>query len=650
MKSIQCMLLSLLMVFGGCDYLDIVPEGDVETTASIFTNRKKADTWLYTAYLALMPLGQVYANPAFLGADEFTTGNYLRNNFSGNQAFGGLFIADGLQMSQEPYGDIWGAIYYSRIRYCNTFLENIENVYDMDDLEKKQWAAEVKALKAFIYFDLVRHYGPIVLVPENISPEVPVSEMRTPRVHVDTCFKEIIRLLDEAIPDLLPNTEKEPSRKAYFCLESALMLKAKVLLTAASPQFNGNGFYLNFKGKNGEALFSTEEDPERWRLAAEAADEAVRVCEQNGRGLYSGSEGQKTGLLNTMRDIEYSVHNLLFNNTECLLAVKNSQNFETGIDVLCRYTMPLFESTDELYNSRFMGTLSPSMKMVEKYYTDNGLPINMDKTWDYSGRYEMNRETDSKYKDVIPLGEDVLGLHLRREPRFYANIAADRCYWRMGKDEGAVIRNYVVEMYRNERFGTRSATIQSSEMQNINGYFLKKFVYSDLASRTYHTAIKSQGDDPVVIMRMAELYLMQAEAWNEYEGPSERVYGPLNKVRKRAGIPDVVSAWKNYSKIPSKVDSREGMREIIRWEYDVELAFEGQRFWNLRRWKTAHEELNEVQYGWNVLGETAQSFYNNFRGPVVVWSKREFKSPRDYLFPLNNEEVMISSYVQNIGW
>ncbi|MDE7073971.1 MAG: RagB/SusD family nutrient uptake outer membrane protein, partial [Odoribacter sp.] len=69
-----------------------------------------------------------------------------------------------------------------------------------------------------------------------------------------------------------------------------------------------------------------------------------------------------------------------------------------------------------------------------------------------------------------------------------------------------------------------------------------------------------------------------------------------------------------------------------------------------RRWKTAHEEMNDKLYGWNVLGESATQFYNNFEGPVVVWDKLKFVSPRDYLFPIRSEEVVVSNYVQNPGW
>ena len=153
-------------------------------------------------------------------------------------------------------------------------------------------------------------------------------------------------------------------------------------------------------------------------------------------------------------------------------------------------------------------------------------------------------------------------------------------------------------------------------------------------------------------MRLAELYLMKAEAWNEYlDAPDEtHVYAPLNEVRRRAGILDVVTAWTNYSKTPDKVTTKAGMREIIRQEWNIEFAFEGRRFWNLRRWLTASDELNVPQYGWNILGQNARQFYNNFEGPVVVWNNRGFVAPRDYLFPILAEEILISGCRQNPGW
>ena len=55
-------------------------------------------------------------------------------------------------------------------------------------------------------------------------------------------------------------------------------------------------------------------------------------------------------------------------------------------------------------------------------------------------------------------------------------------------------------------------------------------------------------------------------------------------------------------------------------------------------------------YGWNILGDTEERFFNNYTKPIVVWKKRSFTAPRDYLFPIGSEEVMISGCVQNPDW
>lgn len=189
-------------------------------------------------------------------------------------------------MAHEPYGNIWnkggrfgGTIsFYENIRSCNIFLENIDNVYNMGAGEKHQWAAEVKALKAYLYFELVRRYGPIVLVPSNLDVDSDISLLQQPRVHVDTCFNEIVRLLDEAIRYLPYSALRGTERAAYFSLESAWALKAKVLLYAASPLFNGNEYYANFKGKTGELLFNPEYDAEKASCGF-SCRHAVLVCE-----------------------------------------------------------------------------------------------------------------------------------------------------------------------------------------------------------------------------------------------------------------------------------------------------------------------------------------------------------------------------------
>ena len=187
-----------MLLLTGCDYLNRVPEKDIETVESLFEQRTKAESWWKGLYGEVNTvLTSLTNNTSFLGADEFVTCQALYN--STTFRLDGLKVADGLQMSQSPYGSLWYKM-YTVIRNANTFLENIDNTYNITDEDREWWKADVKALKAFIYFELVRRYGPICLVPQNMPMELDVSAYQLPRQHVDTCFKEIVRLLDEAAP------------------------------------------------------------------------------------------------------------------------------------------------------------------------------------------------------------------------------------------------------------------------------------------------------------------------------------------------------------------------------------------------------------------------------------------------------------------
>ena len=472
--------------------------------------------------------------------------------------------------------------------------------------------------------------------------DLPVKDYQLPRQHVDTCFKEIINLLDESMEYVPKHSQKISNYGHTFSLEAVYALKAKVLLYAASPLFNGNAFYSDFRNKNGELLFNSTYDRNRWLLAAEAADKAAEMCEEGGRALVSGATGKKTDLLNKMADIE-NMSFSRFNNSEYLLEWKYPSQFY-------QFFLPRLVGDDDNFDSQTLGCLSPSMKMVEMYYTANGLPIDADITWSYSNRYKLASESSPVYEGVIPMNIDVVNLHLRREPRFYACVAGDRMYWQRGTNTVDVDYNFLVKAHKGEEpWGTQYDFIVSNSWQNINGYWLKKHLFSWFQTKGY--ANNLQGSETAAIIRLAEVYLMQAEAWNEYlDQPDSRVYDPLDKVRERAGILPVREAWGSYSNNPVKVTTKVGMRDIIHQEYSIEFAFEGHRYWDLRRWLTAHQTMNEKQYGWNVIGTTDQAFYNYETGPIVVYSSNKFIAPRDDLDPFDAEEILISGMVQNPGW
>lgn len=640
MKKYLLSILCGILLLPGCNYLDMVPEKDIETIESLFEQRTKVENWWKGLY---SELNRIFAdfrvNTAYLGADEFVTCQALYNSTLYN--LDGLKIADGLQMSQNPYGSIWYRMYVV-IRNCNIFLENVDHTYNMSEEDRNWWKADVKAVKAYVYFELVRRYGPICLIPQNMPVDLPVKDYQLPRQHVDTCFKEIINLLDESMEYVPKHSQRISNYGHTFSLEAVYALKAKVLLYAASPLFNGNAFYSDFKNKDGELLFNSTYDRNKWLLAAEAADKAAEMCEEGGRALISGTTVKKTDLLNKMSDIETMTFSR-FTNSEYLLEWKYPSTFH-------QFFLPRLVGDDDNFDSQALGCLPPSMKMVEMYYTSNGLPIDADITWSYNNRYKLGSESSPVYEGVIPMNTDVVNLHLRREPRFYASIAGDRMYWQRGTNTADKDYNLLVRAHKGEEpWGTQYDFIVSNSWQNINGYWLKKHLFSWYNTLGYSNNL--QGNETAAIIRLAEVYLMQAEAWNEYlDQPDSRVYDPLDKVRERAGILPVREAWGNYSNNPTKVTTKVGMRDIIHQEYGIEFAFEGHRYWDLRRWLTAHQTMNEKQYGWNVIGTTDQAFYNYETGPVVVWSSNKFIAPRDYLDPFDAEEILISGMVQNPGW
>lgn len=658
-KNILLLSCSLALLTSCNDFLDLVPEKDITTIPSIYEVRKNVEEQEADCYSYICGLACPHANIGMMATDEWVGNQYVRDvpQGMGRITLSMMNVGDGQQNVQSPYDNKWSQTsYYNALRYINLFLKYVPSTYDMTDDEKREWMAEVKVLKAFIYFQLVKRYGPIILVPENIPTNASLDEMKQPRQPIDKCFDAIVSLIDEAISDgLLSKAQQNTTHTAYFNHESALALKAVVLTYAASPLFNGNSDFADFKNRNGEQLFPQKKDPEKWHKAAVACDEAIKACEQAGYKLVSGNSSKSTKLLNTMLDLEKRTENPGYTNTESIFSVKFANTYMYNFNKLYSWILPYFKSTDYYnYSSDNLGSVAPSMKMVEMYYTDKGLPISEDPSWDYTARFAgMSQETDqATYDKVIPAGTPVLNLHLRREPRFYADIAADRTYFQRGPEKTSswdTDYNLLVKAYKGESFGTDVSSIREDIPQNLTGYWVKKSLYSDIAGKNYANSYASKSaDDPFSLIRLAELYLMDAEAWNEYEGPSEKVYSQLNKVRERAGIPDVQSSWAQ-AKHPNMINTKEGMRAIIQQETNIEMAFEGQRYFNLLRWKEG-EVLGEPIYGWNIVGEDAASFYNNWRGPIVVWGKRKFIAPRDYFHPIRTEEIQISGCKQNPGW
>jgi hypothetical protein len=231
-------------------------------------------------------------------------------------------------------------------------------------------------------------------------------------------------------------------------------------------------------------------------------------------------------------------------------------------------------------------------------------------------------------------GVQTVKLHLNRELRFYTSLAVAGSYFRA--------QRYRINatMFNGEDCGRGSG---NGNCFYTTGIGHQKFVHpQSSAGWAFRTVVF-----PYPIIRMADLYLLKAEALNEYSGPSQEVYDALNVVRQRAGIPDIEKVWADptLARTVGKHTNQADLRDIILQERGIELAFEGSRHWDMVGYKRAVSEFSKPILGWNDRGATAQTFY--------ILESKQFRrfTPTDYLWPIDLKEMNINSNLkQNPGW
>jgi hypothetical protein len=625
-----------------CNYLDVVPD-NVATIDYAFANRNTAEKFLYTCYNDRLPVGDLSGDPA-RGSDETMQRDAMGMPVS---IFTSSQLARGLQNVTSPYFDNW-ATYYKAIRNCNIFLENIPQVQvDMREEERTRWIAEAKFLKAYYHWLLLRMYGPVSIIDVNLPLSASVEEVKLYRDPIDDVVEYIVTTLEDALTglpeerDVVEGTEAGRANKLI-----ALTLIADVRLWAASPLVNNNdNIYASIVDNRGTQLFPTEYDAGKWTLAAEAAERAIEACHAAGKRLYRETEART-----------YNQHEVFQHQTMLRQVVCKRWNYEliwgsTNYDANwhwrnCDAKVMGFNS-DGL-NATIRMEYSPTLKMVERFYSSNGVPINEDKEWATNGwyvdRFKLRPESssgDEKY--YVKEGQRTVYLHYNREPRFYADLGFDK-----GIYYGAGYYDFPANV-RELNFQFQKAAGYFPQGFSCTGYSAKKFAPFETSQTS--SAIASPEYFPFPIYRLAELYLMYAEAYNEAEGPngahSAQIFGYLDSIRSRAGLKGVKDSWRDHASIGDRpTRSKEDLREIIQQERTIELIFESKRFWDVRRWRKI-DELNEQPRGWNYMGRTDEEFYN----VQQAYPYQVNFSIRDYFWPIKESHLFVNdNLIQNYGW
>lgn len=642
-RTIYILLLFTAISYSCSEYLNVVPD-NVPTLDHSFRDRVGAERFLATCYSYLPNFGGSGSDPAFLGSDEYW--NHENESFYGQYiSFYGIYLKKNQQNVNTPIYNYWsggngGTKLFTAIRDCNYFLEKIGQVgEELSDMDRTTWMAEVKVLKAFYHYYLMKMYGPIPLIKENLPISASVEEVQVYRDPFDECVDYLVQLIDEAVPDLPLAVNSMATELGHITQPVALAVKAELLVLAASPLFNGNPDYTNVKDNKGRNIFSPTYDKEKWGRAAIACKNAIDTSLMANHSFYSFNMpayplSDTTRLLMSLRHVFTDKWN-----PELIWA--NSRNVFSVIE---RLVIPFFSSS-QLSATGVSSNLAPTLNVAEQFYSNNGVPIEEDNTFDYAGRYDLViAPADHKY--YIQTGFQVPKVHTNREPRFYANLGFDGGVWYgngrfndVGKGDAST-QPWVLLMKKGQVSGNTSNLKYS-----ITGYYPKKLLHFE----TVHNP--TTGGSPIhvrttyPIIRLTDLYLLYAEALNEYnDQPVPEVYEYIDIVREKAGLKGVQESWANYSVNPLKPSTKEGMREIIQRERLNELAFEGKRFWDLRRWKLAHIYYNTAAKGWNAEG-SGTDFYI----PKILYTYTF--GTKNYLWPIGETTLRADpNLVQNPYW
>lgn len=639
MNSLYKILFSLFLVFGvaSCEYLDIVPD-ETATEKDAFATTRAAENFLYSCY------GYIPDPRSGTGSIDLFTGDEVVTPYE-HETFANF--PKGNITALNPVISYWNDL-FSGIRQCYIFKDGVASTPGITQDVVDDYMAQADFLIAYYHYLLLRSYGPIILVKEKPALDTAPEDFlgRTP---YDECVQWISDLFEDAAKRL-PNNR--PNQRVGLATSTAAKaIRGRMLLYAASPQFNGNSAYADFKNPDGTALMNTTFDPNKWVLAKTALKEAIDAAESAGHRLYESTDATYSEY---PEPAQSDIRALRFT----LVDKASKENIwvdarREGWYALQNKSTPFYSNNGEAgYNG-----IAPTLAMLDRFYTENGLPISEDPNFDYNRRF-----TPSVFPEDNPNGEgETQVMNLGREPRYYAWIAFHGGYFEVTGNytDAKNHRAYAPENLRGINDMKLLTRFKRNDPMGINarnnnyvptGFLNKKGVHPGyVANLNWSNTYKNY---PWPVVRLADLYLSYAEACVETNDLDEaKKY--LDKVRTRAGIPSVDAAWSSIG----VALSQSKLREIVRQERMIELYLEGHNFWDMRRWLLAEKYFVATPEGNNVMSDVMSEFAVRTKlngepvpggtAPNIV---RDFK-PRHYLMPIPYNEVQKNkNLVQNPGY
>lgn len=482
-----------------------------------------------------------------------------------------------------PNSNTWSKS-WDAISYCNLFLDEFNNLtFPEHELEKDyqdqmikynnlQW--EMRFMRAFFYFRLVRQYGNVPLITNYASAD----EMNNmPQVSPDTIFKfiddECYAIKDTIIKDYsgaYNSLENESGRVNNL---GVLALRARAALYHASPLFT--------KGK------TETEIKELWHQAALRSKECIDECKK--RSMRLANDYAKLFAAGSNWNDSEAQKEIIF-----ATRTAASNNFE-------KYNFPIGMLSAQ-------GGNCPTENLVSAYEMTNGLPI-----------------------DDPASGYDPQNPYKGRDIRLEATVAVNGEKWPNYLD-GDALETWVG--------GANSRSIQYG---TPTGYYLKKYV--DRAAKISGSGTSSS-THTWVVFRLGQVYLDYAEAMLNYTGSGYEMTEDLpmtaaeaiNTIRTRAKQPNLPNGL-----------SKEDFTKRYENERFVELAFEGHRIYDVRRWMKGKQYFENIKV-MEITKNGDELTFKPVTNPSYI-TQRKWAGDYQNLWPIPQSEVLKSGCLkQNEGW
>lgn len=647
MKHLKNIILVLTAAFAlsSCDGFFDVDLKDQATLEEVFSQSTTTHKYLAHCY-SYIPVDE-----EIVGSEGWTVGRSDESRYSWYQWVYYELYRNGSYSSATPSSTTYFNFFskfYTGINQCTIFMQNVHRDTQDSEAVRNYMSYEARFLRAFYYYCLFRQYGPVYIwgdapADESIAPND--CDRHTVKQNIDFMVSELDKCIDN-LPMSVGELESEANYQGRATKGAAMALKARILLWAASPLYNGGADWLKgIKNIYGDEIFPSEEDPNLWEEAAKASKAIIDLQKWELCKAKTASGDALTDGFNAYQRVTFDPWN-----EETIWGwwkrTSSAYNYMGGAGALLGCSCPNFSDKTILWG---FGGIAPSLKLVDTYamFESGRFPIT---------GYEKNSNGNDYSRPIVDAesGYQATGWHENykqtvnapwapafkahnsttgREPRFYASILPNGYYW---PDKNIKKR---FTCYSGKE---ATAPWAASGSAVRVGYAWVRFYPVDhpLKVQTDYTGLKHV----YPAFRMAEVYLNYAEACNEKPVRDEaEALKYLNLVRERVGLNKVEKAY------PEVIGNKALLRTLIKKEKMVEFAMENMRHYDACRWLDAEEEYPCDNWTLKCKADNYEDSYtrvtDEFIGTPAKFSKK------DYFFPVYSGDLAkMPKWTQNYGF